>query len=65
MESRKSIKEILMSRDNMTADEADDYIKLAHEEFDMHMENGDLASAEQICADYFGLEPDYLDEFIM
>ena len=63
MIERKTIKEVLMERDNYTAEEADRLIQDAQNEFDDLIAAGDMMAAEEICADYFGLEPDYLDEF--
>lgn len=59
----KSIKEILIERDGMDPDDADALIADAQEEFDMYIADGDLNAAENICSDYFGLEPDYTIEF--
>ena len=55
-----NIKEILMNRDKMTSDEADEILKEAHQQFDMYLLEGDMESAENICSEFFGLEPDYL-----
>ena len=59
----ESIKEILMTRDDMTAEEADDLIAQAQEDFDHHVDRSELAAAENICSVWFNLEPDYLIEF--
>jgi hypothetical protein len=61
--TRESIKQILIRRDNMTANEADSLIEEAKKDFFERIERDDF-SAEDICEEYFGLEPDYLDEFI-
>jgi hypothetical protein len=61
--ARESIKTIIMRRDGMTSQEADDLIAEAREDFYERIEEGDF-SAEDICEEYFGLEPDYLDEFL-
>jgi len=61
--ARERIKTIIMRRDGMTSQEADDLIAEACEDFNERIENGDF-SAEDICEEYFGLEPDYLDEFL-
>ena len=61
---RKSIKQVLMERDGMSEMDADDLIDEAREEMMEHIANGDLDAAEDICMDYFGLEPDYLDELL-
>jgi len=47
----------------LTAPEAASLISEAREQFNEYVSNGDFDSAEEICADYFGLEPDYLVEF--
>ena len=59
----KSIKETLIERDGMDPDDADALIADAQEEFDEYIQNNDLDAAENICSDYFGLEPDYIIEF--
>jgi len=60
----ETIKEILMRRDNMSSDEADDLIDEAQKSLNYALANGQMQDAEEICADYFGLEPDYLTELI-
>ena len=60
----ESIKEVLMRRDDMTADEADALIEDAKEALAEYIENGELDYAEDICQEYFGLEPDYLMELM-
>ena len=60
---RGSIKEILMRRDGMTAQEADEEIEEAKKDFHERLENGEMPF--DICADWFGLEPDYIDELIL
>ena len=53
-----------MRRDGMTSEEADNLINEAKQQFQYYLGEGDLMSAEDICGEFFGLEPDYLDEFI-
>lgn len=60
----ESIKEILIRRDNMNPEYADILIAEAKEAFEEALANGDMESAEEICADYFGLEPDYIMELL-
>ena len=60
----KSIKSIIMARDNLTEAEADDLIAQTQEAFDDYVSENDLDSAQNICMEFFGLEPDYLDEFM-
>ncbi len=59
-----TIKSVLMKRDGITAEDAIDRIEEAREQFNLYLEAGDLDGAEQICADYFGLEPDYILDFL-
>jgi hypothetical protein len=59
----KSIKEVIMKRDGLNSREADDLISEAREQFNAYVSNGEFHLAEEICQDYFGLEPDYLVEF--
>ena len=58
----ESIKEVLMRRDRMTEVEAEDLIEDAIQELHRRLEDGD--DAYNICEEYFGLEPDYLDELV-
>jgi len=60
----ESIKEVLMRRDNMPEDEADELIEEAKDAIATYLENGDVMAAEEVCYEYFGLEPDYLMELI-
>ena len=60
----ESLKQVLMRRDNMTSDEADNLIAEAKEALNDYLDNNDIESAYNICSEYFGLEPDYLDELI-
>ena len=56
------IKRVLMKRDNISADEANSLINEAKRALQEYLEDGDLMAAENICAEYFGLEPDYVME---
>ena len=60
----ETIKQVLMRRDNMSSDEANDLIDEAKEMLQEYLANDDFMAAEDICAEYFGLEPDYLDELM-
>jgi len=44
----------------MTPAEADELISMAKEDLYERLERGELP--EDICAEWFGLEPDYLEE---
>jgi len=59
-----TIKQILISRDNMTASEADNLIADAAEAVAKYLSYGDIESAYSVCQEYFGLEPDYIEELI-
>ena len=61
----ESIKQVLMRRDGLSEDEAQDAVDDARSELRFFIEQGDLAAAEDVCMDYFGLEPDYLDELLI
>lgn len=58
-----SIKKVLMERDEMTSDEADELINEAKEDLEDRLALGDMPF--DICAEWFGLEPDYLDDLIL
>jgi len=62
MKGRQSIKEVLMNRDGMSAQEAEDLIEEAREDLYERLETGEMP--DDICEEWFGLEPDYLDELI-
>ena len=59
-----SIKQILMQRDGISAEEAEELIIEARDDMNYRMENGDIDGAYRVCEDHFGLEPDYLDELM-
>lgn len=59
-----TIKEILIKRDGITPEEADDLIAEAKEQLNEYIENEDTESAHNLCEEFFGLEPDYLDELL-
>ena len=60
----QSLKQELMVRDEITSAQADELISEAREELTSLLEEGNMEDAENICYDYFGLEPDYLIELI-
>ena len=60
----ETIKEVLMARDNMTEEEADDKINEAKEQLEEYLYDGDEISAYDICQEFFGLEPDYIMELM-
>jgi len=62
---KKNIKEIIMERDNLTEKEADNLISKAQDQFDIYLQEDDTEGMENICQEYFNLEPDYLMEFML
>lgn len=58
----ETIKQILMQRDNMTEKEADNLI--ADARADMYYRLDHNIDANDICQEYFGLEPDFLLELL-
>lgn len=58
----ETIKEILMRKYTMTADGAEAIIQEAAKDLANRLENGE--DADDICQEWFGLEPDYLFELI-
>lgn len=64
MNQNESIKQILMRRDNMTAAEAESLIQDAFNAFHDYLVEDDFEQAYNVCEEYFGLEPDYIDELI-
>jgi len=57
-----SIKRVLMERDGMAEDEAEQLIDDARHDLYSRLANGE--QPEDICQDWFGLEPDYLMELL-
>ena len=58
----ETIKEILIRRDEMTSDEADELIADAKEDLYRRLDLGEMP--DDICSEWFGLEPDYLMELM-
>jgi hypothetical protein len=55
----KTLKEVLMSRDNMTEEEADEAIKDARDQI---LNEG--TDPEEVLMNEFGLEPDYTEDLL-
>lgn len=58
----ETIKEILMRRDSMTSEEANSLIIEARYDLNDRLEKGEYP--EDICEEWFGLEPDYIMDLI-
>lgn len=61
----KRVKRILMERDGISSDQADDLIKNFQLDFDHALDAGDVDWAEELLAVHFGLEPDYIEDFLI
>lgn len=60
----RSIKAILIDRDGMTENEAEDLISDVRKELYFAMEINDFSYAEDIMYSYLGLEMDYIFQLI-
>lgn len=61
----RSIKEILIDRDGMTSEEADELIEAVREDINFAAECGDYELAEDIMLGDLGLEMDYIFELLI
>ena len=59
-----TLKQVIMRRDGYSSEEADELISEASEALQDYISRGDLEAAENICEEYFRLEPDYLMELL-
>ena len=60
----ETIKDILIRRDDMTPNDADKLILAAKKQLTTYLSDGDLDLAENICQEFFNLEPDYIFELL-
>ncbi len=60
----RSLKKVLMERDGMTERAALVAIEKCRSDFYKRLESADPSSAYYVMEKHFGLEPDFLDEFI-
>ncbi len=60
----ETIQQILIRRDNLTVEQADQIIAEAKEQFQYYLSCGDTEEAYNICQEYFNLEPDYIGQLI-
>lgn len=58
----KTIKEILIKRDDMSEEDANSLIEEARTDFHNQLSQGKMPT--DICEEYFGLEPDYIFELM-
>lgn len=59
---RSSIVKVLMERDNLTEEEAIAQVEECKADLQDRLADGEMPY--DICEEYFGLEPDYLDELM-
>lgn len=65
MYDKEDVKRILMERDGMDEESAQELVDEAQDEISMAISEGaSIDEVEQIIEDYFGLEPDYLMDFL-
>ena len=61
--SRRII-DILVKRDGVSEQQASDLVREATIALMEYIDKGDMESAEYVCEEYFGLEPDYIDDLM-
>jgi hypothetical protein len=57
-----SIKSVLMKRDKMSEKDADSLIRVARKDLQTRLSEGEMP--DDICEEWFGLEPDYIMELM-
>ena len=57
-----SIVEVLMKRDGMTKEDAEELVQQAKEDMQKRFALGEMP--DDICEEWFGLEPDYIMELL-
>lgn len=60
----ESIKQVLIRRDGLSSNAAQLLIDEAKEALQEYLAYNDIEAAENICEEYFGLEPDYIFELL-
>jgi hypothetical protein len=60
----ETVKQVLMLRDDMLEADADDLINDFKAELELLISDCAIDQAEDLLHEYFGLEPDYLMEFL-
>lgn len=58
----ETLKSILMNRDKITSEEADNLIEEARQDLKIRLSEGEMPF--DICQEWFGLEPDYIFELL-
>lgn len=60
----ETLKQVLMRRDGLTEAQADEAIAEAKAALQEYLDEGETILAYDICEEFFGLEPDYLDDLM-
>ena len=60
----ESIKQVLMRRDNISSSAANQLIDEARNALFDYLSCNDQEAAENVCMEYFGLEPNYIVELL-
>ena len=60
---RKSLVDTLVERDGISIEEAEERVTDCRMELNDRLAEGDMPF--DICEEFFGLEPDYLDELVL
>jgi hypothetical protein len=61
---KNRIVKILMERDGLTQKEAVDSYNEGLAALNEYIAEGDFSSAHDVCEEFWGLEPDYLDDML-
>jgi hypothetical protein len=63
--TKNTIANILVRRDGISREEAEDIINNCQWELNNAFASGNIDEAEEIVADWLGLEPEYLEAFLI
>ena len=60
--TRENLKEVLIRRDGVSKEVAEEMIQEAADLVNGYLDEGDIEGAANVCQEMFGLEPDYIDD---
>jgi hypothetical protein len=58
------LKDVLMETQGLSEAEAEEQMLEAKEAIEEYLEEGDMCAAMDVCAEFWGLEPDYVDDLM-
>ena len=58
------LKDVLMKTQGLIEVEAEEQMREAKDAIDEYLEDGDMCAAMDVCAEFWGLEPDYVDDLM-